>query len=285
MKTTISSPINAALFFWPVLFASLAPMRTLAQDTTSAEAPPPADTSLLDLYLQGGALMHPIALCSIGTIALAIFCAMRINRRKLIAPALIPPLNREMSDRNLPAAYALAQQNPTMMTNSLAAALIKADVNVQGFNRMEMERAANDVLLHQESKLVYWVNYLNVLATVAPMLGLLGTVTGMIAAFQQLAAGRSEPADLAGGIGVAMITTAGGLLVGIPAMFLYFHFKNNLHTITGDVAKTLNNFFDLLTGHVVLDTPLTAPAWQERTEPTTAEESDQEDEPSVEEPA
>jgi hypothetical protein len=68
-------------------------------------------------------------------------------------------------------------------------------------------------------------------------------------------------------------------------MFLYFHFKNNLHTITGDVAKTLNNFFDLLTGHVVLDTPLTAPAWQERTEPTTAEESDQEDEPSVEEPA
>ncbi len=267
------------------MLLALGPVSAMAQDAPPAEAPPPADTSLLDLYLQGGALMHPIALCSIGTIALAVFCAMRINRRKLIAPALVPPINREMSDRNLPAAYALAQQNPNMMTNSLAAALIKADVNVPGFNRPDMERAANDVLLHQESKLVYWVNYLNVFATVAPMLGLLGTVTGMIAAFQQLAAGRSEPADLAGGIGVAMITTAGGLLVGIPAMFLYFHFKNNLHTITGDVAKTLNNFFDLLTGHVVLDTPLTAPAWEERAETAASEETPQEAEPSAEDQA
>lgn len=272
-----------------LVVAALMPASLLGQEAPPPEAPPPpTDTSLLDLYLQGGTLMHFIALCSVGTIALAVFCALRINRRKLITPAIIPSINREMSDRNLPAAYALSQQNPNMMTNSLAAALIKADVNAAGFNRGEMERAANDVLLHQESKLVYWVNYLNVFATVAPMLGLLGTVTGMIAAFQELAAGRSEPADLAGGIGMAMVTTAGGLIVGIPAMFLYFHFKNNLHTITGDVAKTLNNFFDLLTGHVVLDTPVTAPAWEERPEAgteRTAEEQAAEPEVADENPA
>ena len=84
------------------------------------------------------------------------------------------------------------------------------------------------------------------------MLGLLGTVTGMIASFDQLAAGKSEPQDLAGGIGEAMITTAGGLIVGIPAMFFYFFFKTRLTTIMSDVQKNATFVLDVLSGEVTL---------------------------------
>jgi biopolymer transport protein ExbB len=98
-----------------------------------------------------------------------------------------------------------------------------------------------------------WVNYLNVFATIAPMLGLLGTVTGMIQSFDQLAAGRSEPQDLAGGIGQAMLTTAGGLIVGIPAMFLYFYFRNKLMIVVTNIQKSVTFLIDVLSGELKLE--------------------------------
>ena len=98
-----------------------------------------------------------------------------------------------------------------------------------------------------------WVNYLNVFATIGPMLGLLGTVTGMIQSFDMLAAGKSEPSDLAGGIGEAMITTAGGLFVGIPAMFCYFYFRNLLSIVVADIQKRVTFMIDLLSGELKLE--------------------------------
>ncbi len=97
-----------------------------------------------------------------------------------------------------------------------------------------------------------WVNYLNVFATLAPMVGLLGTVWGMIESFEQLARGASEPQDLAGGIGKAMITTAGGLIVGIPAMFFYFFFRNQLTVIVSEIQKQATFAVDVLSGELKL---------------------------------
>ncbi len=167
---------------------------------------------------------------------------------------IIPQINTQMAQRDLQAAFAICQEHPSVLTNSLAGGLIRVDLEAPQFARADMERASTDTLIHEEGRLVYWINYLNVFATVAPMLGLLGTVTGMIQAFNMLASGRSEPSDLAGGIGVAMVTTAGGLIVGIPAMFLYFIYRNNLQTAVGDIGKALTVAFDLLTGHVTLGT-------------------------------
>ena len=74
----------------------------------------------------------------------------------------------------------------------------------------------------------------------------------MIASFDMLAAGKSEPADLAGGIGEAMVTTAAGLLVGIPAMFLYFYFRNLLQMNFGEIQKRVTFMLDLLSGEIKL---------------------------------
>ncbi len=218
-------------------------------------APPPSaapvsDLSLWDMYLQGGPLMHFIALCSIGTIATAVYCGLRINRRKLIPPASVTQLGQLMEHKDVQGAFTAAQANGDMLSKTLEAALLKFDPREPKNNRDAMEKAAAEKLSHEETRLNLWINYLNVFATVAPMIGLLGTVTGMIEAFNALAAGKSEPSDLAGGIGQAMLTTAGGLIVGIPAMFCFFFFRNILHGVVADTEVAILKMLDALNAEV-----------------------------------
>ncbi len=211
------------------------------------------DQSLFDLYMQGGWLMHMIALCSIGTIAVAAYCGIQINKSKMVPKAKIAELNGLMAQQNVEGAFAACKNSPGPATNTLLSALVKANFDVPEYNKPKMEQAAAETLVHEETRYMLWINYLNVFATIAPMIGLLGTVTGMIDSFNQLAMGRSEPDDLAGGIGQAMVTTAGGLLVGIPAMFCYFYFRNILHGAIADIQKAVTNMLDLFTGEVTLD--------------------------------
>ncbi len=211
------------------------------------------DQSLLDLYLQGGWLMHPIALCSIGTLAVGAFCALQITRGRFVPAGLIAQLNPLMAQRDVATAFQVCRSNPGPLTNTLAAALIKANFERDLYNKPAMEQAAGETVIHEETRYMLWINYLNVFATIAPMLGLLGTVVGMIEAFNSLAAGMSEPEDLANGIGVAMITTAGGLIVGIPSMFHFFFFRNNLQGAVADLQKAATNMLDLFTGEVTLE--------------------------------
>lgn len=237
-RPTAQRLITAALFLLPSF-------GLLAQD---AETPAPSsNVSLLDLYLQGGALMHVIALCSLGTIAVAAFCALKISRKRLMPPALVEQLSGLMAQKDLQGAYAVCQEHPNMLTNTLSAAVLKADYDEPKYGRPAMEKAAAEKLVHEETRLTLWINYLNVFATIAPMLGLLGTVAGMIAAFNELAAGRAEPSDLAGGIGQAMLTTAGGLIVGIPAMFLFFFFRNILSGTIADIEAAILQMLDQFT--------------------------------------
>jgi biopolymer transport protein ExbB len=98
-----------------------------------------------------------------------------------------------------------------------------------------------------------WVNYLNIFATLAPMVGLLGTVWGMIEAFDKLATTSGDPNELAGGIKIAMVTTAGGLIVGIPSMFFYFFFRDKLQGVMTTVQKHASFAIDILSGEIRLE--------------------------------
>ena len=237
-----------AIFALPHLLAQTAP----------APAPPgkPAmhSKSLLDMYRDGGWVMHIIAACSIGTIAVMTFCVLQVNRRKLMPNNIVAQLNRQMAERDLDAAFHTCRNQPNTLTRSLGAALIKANPERELYNKAAMEQAAAETLYHEETRYMLWVNMLNAFATIAPMVGLLGTVSGMISSFGVLAAGRSEASDFAGGIGEAMVGTAGGLLVAIPAMFGYFLFRNSLQGCFADVQKAISNMLDLFTGEVTLGT-------------------------------
>lgn len=208
------------------------------------------DKSLLDLYHEGGPVMHLIALCSVGMLALAGYCVINYNKRKLMPPALVRQLNQYMGQRDVPGAFQLCQQNPCVLTNALSTALVKANFERDMFNKVAMENAVAEECFRDETKMMVVVNYLNTLAVMAPMIGLLGTTTGMISSFGALTAGRAEATDLAGGIGEALVATAGGLALAIPAMFMYFYFRGQVQSTMADVHKTLATMLDLFTGEV-----------------------------------
>lgn len=234
-------------------FASLAapaqePNQPAAAQETAAK--PPKDKTLLDAFNSGGPLMYPLLLCSIGTLAVAAYCFLNINANKVMPKAQVEAVGQYMQQRDASSAYSLCHSNPNVFANTMAAALLKVDFDRELANKISMEQAAGETLSMEETKLNLWVNYLNVFATIGPMLGLLGTVTGMITSFDMLAAGKSEPSDLAGGIGEAMTTTASGLFVGIPAMFFFFYFRNLLAINVANVQKRVTFMLDVLSGEL-----------------------------------
>ncbi len=204
--------------------------------------------SLLDLYRDGGPIMHLIALCSVSVVALGAYCAVMFRKGKLMPPKVVARLNALMSQRDLQGAYDLCSANPCVLTQTLAGALTKANFERDMYNKAAMENSIADDCFRSETKMMVVVNYLNTFAVLAPMIGLLGTVAGMITSFSALTAGKAEATDLAKGIGEALIATGGGLLLAIPSMFLYFFFRGLLTTNMADVHKALSHILDLFTG-------------------------------------
>jgi biopolymer transport protein ExbB len=259
MRNKTRSILTLFLLLWCA--ALVAPLCAQEDAATPAASPPPpaaVEKSLVDLFYAGGALMWPILLCSVGTIAVGVYCFLQINQKKMMPKAQEAAVSQFMQHQDPNGAYQLCQASPNVFANTMSAALLKVNFERDLANKSSMEQAAGETLMQEEQRLMIWVNYLNIFATIAPMLGLLGTVTGMIASFDQLAAGRSEPSDLAGGIGEAMLTTAGGLIVGIPAMFLFFYFRNLLQVAIGNIQKSVTFMIDVLSGELKLEAGLHA---------------------------
>ena len=211
---------------------------------TASAAATETHKSLLDLYQQGGPIMHVIALCSVATLALGVYCGMMYRRGKMIPPHVVGRLSDLLVRRDLASAAEVCDANPGPLTHAVGLALSKAESSL--FNRGAMEAAVADDCFHSETKMMVIVNYLNTFAVLAPMIGLLGTVSGMITSFGALTAGKAEATDLAKGIGEALIATGGGLLLAIPSMFLYFFFRGLVSANMADVHKASCRLIDLV---------------------------------------
>ncbi len=251
MKRSLSLTLLITLCFSAVM----------AQDSS---APPPEleeSVSALDLYRQGGAFMHILLLCSMGTIAVAGYCFIHISRKKLVPKEFATALQQVMSQRDVARAYDACQGHESSLAKVISGALLKVNFERDLANKASMMDAAAEALDEEEHRQMVWVNYLNIFATLAPMIGLLGTVWGMIEAFDKLATTSGDPKQLAGGIKVAMVTTAGGLIVGIPARFFYFFFRDKLAGVMTQVQKEASFAIDLLSGEIRLqgsETPAAA---------------------------
>jgi biopolymer transport protein ExbB len=139
----------------------------------------------------------------------------------------------------------------TVLSRSLQAGLQRARPEMADGNNSRVEASVAEALEHEENSVGQWINYLNVVATVAPMIGLLGTVSGMIGAFQTISrGGMGRPELLAGDIGQALITTAAGLVIGIPAMIAYFILRNRLDNSMMAVAQQASTLVDHLAGEI-----------------------------------
>ncbi len=221
----------------------------------AAEPIKKADKSLLDLYHEGGPVMHIIAACSVATLALSLYCFLTQSKKKLVPDALVATLKGQLAQRDVNAAATVCRASPGPLTSGLLLALTKINPNRQDFGKTAMENAVADHCFREETKMMVIVNYLNTFAVMAPMIGLLGTTSGMITSFGALTAGKAEASELAGGIGEALVATAGGLFLAIPAMFLYFHFRGQAQTGMAEVHKTLNDLIDTITEEPAAEEP------------------------------
>ncbi|MEQ1840284.1 MAG: MotA/TolQ/ExbB proton channel family protein [Verrucomicrobiales bacterium] len=217
---------------------------------SAQEAAPPAGEAtagkhhtktLLDLYKEGGWVMHMIAATSIATLSVLSYCLINFGKNKMLPSKVVGALTEALQAQDAARAIEICNGTPSVLSTVIQESLEKAGTGVTQYTKADLEAAAGESIFHEETRLMLWVNMLNAFAAVAPMIGLLGTVSGMIQSFDKLSQGASKPSDFAGGIGEAMVGTAGGLLVAIPAMFAYFYFKNKLQSLMSEVARVASN--------------------------------------------
>lgn len=202
------------------------------------------NTSLFGLLQQGGWAMYPL-----GMTALFMFFLIFHNWKETAPTCFVPKesltlLPDALLTRDVQKALNICRDSPSVLTRSLATALAKSRPEQPNGNKEKVENTFMDSIESEDSGIGQWIHYLNVVASVAPMIGLLGTVSGMIRAFQTIGqVGMGDPSALAEDIGEALVTTATGLTIGIPAMIAYFIYRNRLNA---GILKTIETGGDLI---------------------------------------
>lgn len=236
-----SHRFHRLLLLAPFLAHHSLPAQEPAQATSGASG-----ISLFDLVSQGGWAMYPLGLLMLAMFYLIFHCAAQTSRKRFI-PRDLAAISENLRRRDPEGARKTLAENETVLGRLMLLSLGKARPAQADGNRPAMETCFVEAAEGEENAISQWVNYLNVVATVAPMVGLLGTVSGMIGAFQKIGqGGMGKPEELAGNIGEALITTAAGLVIGIPAMIVYFYFRNRLTTRMIAVGQTGGLLMDQL---------------------------------------
>ncbi|MGB9689882.1 MotA/TolQ/ExbB proton channel family protein [Thermogutta sp.] len=158
-------------------------------------------------------------------------------RKAVLMPAeVLSQLAQALSARDLKGLVAICESNPCIFTEVLKAGVIEWE---GGWH--QVEKALEDALTEYTARLLRKVEYLSVIGNLAPMLGLLGTVVGMILAFKTVAEtqGAARAADLAQAIYLALVTTVEGLIVAIPSLAAYAYFRNRVDELMAEVAVAL----------------------------------------------
>jgi biopolymer transport protein ExbB len=196
--------------------------------------------TLWQLFLAGGLLMWPIVAMSLVVVTFGIERLSALRRRRIVPPELVAELAAAEAGRFDPrAVYRSCQEHP-----SVAGRVVQAVLEKIGRPLPEMERAVEVAKEREASRLYANVRPISLAVSVTPLLGLLGTVQGMIIAFYTTAnldAGANRAAELAQGIYVALITTFAGLCVAIPAAMI-------AHFLEGRILKGFREVDEVVDG-------------------------------------
>ncbi|MFY9146689.1 MAG: MotA/TolQ/ExbB proton channel family protein [Bacillota bacterium] len=173
---------------------------------------------MLDAFLKGGVIMYPILLCSIVALAVVIERMIVLLRRNADADELLEDVRYAVDAGRIIEALQIAKRSRSPLSNMIVAALTS-----MGKPRTEVEEMVRTAGEQELRRLEKNLPILELVVTIAPMLGLLGTVVGIIKSFNVLGAtaGLTDPAVLSIGIAEALITTAAGLIVAIPTQAMY----------------------------------------------------------------
>ena len=199
------------------------------------------ETSTFAVLGKAGIIGLFIMLLSIVALAVIIENFVSLNRDKLAPPELIDEIQALFDEGQYQEAMELCENEPSFFTNVTGAGVAKIGHSFQVIEQSISEMGDEEsIRLHQK------IGWLSLIANIAPMMGLLGTVSGMVKAFNEIASsgGQANPADLAKGISEALLTTLLGLIVAIPTTAAFAFLRNRLVKTVIEVGAIVEDLFE-----------------------------------------
>ncbi len=197
---------------------------------------------MLDIVKAGGWGMLPILVCSAIALAIILERFWSLRRSTVMPPGLGDEVRKWAQSRTLDARHL-----QTLADNSPLGELLASALAVRHRPRDEIKERLEDAGRHVTHRMERFLNSLGTIALIAPLLGLLGTVIGLIRMFLAvMASGVGDPMKMAGGIGEALICTASGLIVAIPAYVLHRYFRGRVLDYCVDMERQASALLDTL---------------------------------------
>lgn len=216
----------------------------VAQTTETVEAPAPTITQEIKRYfVEGGAeFMTLVAIALIIGLAVGIERVIYLNLSSTNTEKLLAKIDAAMKNGGVKAAKEVCDNTAGPIAGVFSEGLSKADEGIEMVEKTIVSYGSVEM-----TKLESGLPWLSLMIALGPMLGFLGTVVGMIYAFDAIAAaGDINPTVVAGGIKVALLTTVGGLIVAIILQILYNYLLSKIESVVGDMEEASISFIDIL---------------------------------------
>ena len=259
---------NVYLFFLLIagLLAFVGGLQAQEASPTAASAAAPLvhNKTLMEQVKEGGWVMIPIFAISVATLFLVVDGVLRTGTKKALPAQHVEAVRSFFRQGDYVGAYNYCKANPSPFTN-----VCRVAVSLLGEGKVVVEDGIYAETAKENSHMQTYISYLSVIGVCAPMIGLLGTVTGMIGAFAVLgSSGIGDPSALSGKIGEVLVATASGLIIAIPAFGSFYFLRNRaakaLHDIQDTMAGLLRKMpYDQLAGVHIGDEEIYAatPNW------------------------
>jgi len=199
---------------------------------------------MLELFKAGGWLMIPLFICSVISIAIIAERFWSLQQKRIAPPELVTQIWQWLKYKQVDASRIKALQANSPLGQILASGLIN-----RNSSREITKESIEDIGRHVTVALERNLNTLGTVAAISPLIGLLGTVIGMIKVFAVITAqGVGNPETLAGGISEALITTATGLVVAIPSLIFYRYFRGKISKLVVGMEEQAMQLIEILHG-------------------------------------
>ena len=235
MKTRLPAlllALAAVLLFAPAALDA----QTNAASAAKEAAPAVHKKTLWEKIKEGGIMMVPLGLCSVLTVYLIWDGVLRTSKKRTCPEDQLGVVKNLFREGDYVAAYKFCKDNPSPLTN-----VLRVGISLLGDGKQMAEEGMLAELAKENSKTQTFISYLSVIGVCTPMIGLTGTVSGMIKAFENLgSAGIGDPSGLASAIGEVLVATFAGLAVAIPAFGAYYYLRArglaSIHHIQDTIA-------------------------------------------------
>ncbi|MDH3628468.1 MAG: MotA/TolQ/ExbB proton channel family protein [Acidobacteriota bacterium] len=189
--------------------------------------------NFIELFNAGGPLMWPLAIASLLTLALIVDRAINLRASRILHPTVVERITGLLEGGRVDRAIEVCREHPGLFPS-----IVLAGLELVGKGEAAVKEAVENAGRHESSRLHRYLGAMATIAAVTPLMGLLGTVLGMIDVFQTIAdQGAGQAASLSSGISQALITTASGLVVAIPALIAHNYFQEKADFLVGELER------------------------------------------------